>query len=289
MELSMDLSYVEKGQAASVGRQLDTAAKLCADAGFRFVDYTSNYKLQDYIGIAYRDREILDRYGITVEQCHAPFNRYGIYASQEEFMRLFKASFDCAKILGAKYIVIHADELQPTGNKWDIEELISRNYEYLAPYGEYCRKNGIVMAIENLFEDMSPLIPFIEGKNRFSSRIDEQIGLIDRFNDSAVAACWDFGHACCSFGRDEMTEKLRMLGNRLVCTHVHDNNYRQDMHLIPFLGEIDWKAQMTVLKEINYNGKLSFEFVYGHIPDNIVKSYLNYVSYVGNELMGMLV
>ena len=285
MELSISLEYVQKGKAASAGRDIETAASLCAEAGILYVDYTNDYNDPDYLKNAAKDREVLDRFGIFVEQSHAPFNRYGSYASNEEFMRRFTASFECARILGAKYMVVHADELHPNGDIWDVDDLIRRNYEYLSPYADFCRKNGMVMAIENLFEDKTWRVPQVEGKSRFTSRVEEQIGLIDRFNDSAVAACWDFGHACCSYGKEDMTPALRRLGSRLVCTHVHDNNYRQDMHLVPFFGEIDWKAQMQTLRDIGYSGKLSFELVYGHIPDNVVKTFLKYVTEVGQELL----
>lgn len=285
MELSITLDYLEKGKAAFTGRSLDLAAALCSEAGIRFVDYTSNFNDDQFTDLAKRERDILDAHGITVEQCHAPFNRYGSYPTREEFTKRFSASFEVAKILGAKYIVVHADELHPSGDIWDVQDLINRNYDDLAPFAEFCKKNGMVMAIENLFEDKTWRVPQVEGKSRFTSRVEEQIGLIDRFQDPCVAACWDFGHACCAFGKDDMTEALRSLGGRLVCTHVHDNNYRQDNHLIPFLGEIDWKAQMRTLREIGYDGKLSFEFVYGHIPDNIVRNYLSYIVSVGNELL----
>ena len=287
MELSISLEYVQKGKAAVTGRNIETAAALCAEAGIRYVDYTNDYNGPDCLKNAAREREVLDRYGICVEQSHAPFNRYGSYATREEFMSRFAASFECARILGSKYMVVHADELQPSGDIWDVDELIRRNYEYLAPYAEFCSKNGMVMAIENLFEDKTWRVPQVEGRSRFTSRIEEQIGIIDRFGVPCVAACWDFGHACCSFGKEDMTNNLRMLGSRLVCTHVHDNNYRQDMHLVPFFGEIDWKAQMNVLREIGYDGKLSFELVYGHIPDNIVKTFLKYVTEVGKELLSV--
>ena len=285
MELSISLEYVMKGKAARSGRDIETSASLLSEAGIHYVDYTNDYNASDCLENAAHDREILDRYGISVEQSHAPFNRYGSYATNEEFMSRFSASFECARILGAKYMVVHADELHPLGDIWDVDEHIRRNVEYLTPYAEYCRKNGMIMAIENLFEDKTWRVPQVEGKSRFTSRIEEQIGLIDAFHDSSVAACWDFGHACCSFGKDDMTSALRQLGNRLVCTHVHDNNYRQDMHLVPFFGEIDWKAQMRTLKEISYNGKLSFELVYGHIPDSAVKTFLKYVTEVGRELL----
>ena len=44
----------------------------------------------------------------------------------------------------------------------------------------------------------------------------------------------------------------------------------RDLHLPPFLGEIDWARQMALLKQGGYTGKLSFEMVYGVFPEALL-------------------
>jgi sugar phosphate isomerase/epimerase len=80
---------------------------------------------------------------------------------------------------------------------------------------------------------------------------------------------------------------MRVLGDRITCTHVHDNYYNMDLHLIPFYGDIDWRAQMASFKEIGYKGNLTFEFVYGKLPDSMVENFLRTAAQSGRLLLDM--
>ena len=286
MELSVTLDYLEHGRASATGRDLQTAARISREGGIRYADYVTDFSRPDWEKRAHEEREILDREGIKVEQSHAPMNRYGQWNDNDNFMEMFRRSFVCAKILGAKYMVVHADESTPLEH-WDVKKIIEHKYGYIAPMAEYCRANGMCIAIENLFEDGMMGPGSADGRSRFTSTVEEQIGIIERFADPAVGACWDFGHAACANGYDGMTDALRAVGKYLMCTHVHDNNYRQDQHLIPFMGEIRWADQMRCLKEIGYRGKLSLELVYGHIPDELMPAWMGFLVGAGNKLNEM--
>ena len=286
MELSINLGYIMGGRAAEKKRSLETAAHMCTEGGIRYVDYISNYAADDWEKQAYCAREILDKEGLIVEQSHAPYNRYGVYASNEEFLEMLHRSFVSAKILGSKHVVVHADEYHVTDH-WDVKEIIEFTYDYLAPEAEYCAANGMNLAIENVFEDGSKRHPPFDGKSRFCSRIDEHVGIIERFNAPCVRACWDFGHASCAYGHEGMTDALHAVGKYLVCTHVHDNNKRNDQHLMPYMGETCWQEQMRCLKDIGYQGKLSYEFVYGNIPDDMVPTWMKLLGEVGSKLIGI--
>lgn len=285
MELSITPDYLRKKDGGET-RTLEEICAILRGGGFRHADYMPDYTRPDWADAARRDRETLDRAGIAVEQSHAPFNRYQTFASREEFTEMFRRSFVCAQIMGAKFAVVHADEYHPEG-RWEMEEILRFTYDYLAPAADYCRAHGMVMAVENVFEDNSWRHPAVDGKSRFTSRVEEQLAIIERFNDPCVRACWDFGHACCACGPDGMTDALRRIGKYVVCTHVHDNSRRADQHLIPFMGEIDWRSQMRALEETGYPGLLSFEFVYGRVPDALLGPWMKLVSDTGRLLDGM--
>ena len=286
MELSINLGYIQGGRSAESKRSLETAARICKEGGIRYVNHISNFEAEDWEERAHRDREILDKAGLIVEQSHAPYNRYGVYQNQEVFLEMLRRSFVSAHILGSKNVVVHADEYHVTDH-WDVKEIIEFTYDYLAPGAEYCAKNGMNLAIENVFEDGTKRHPPFEGKSRFCSRIDEHLGIIERFASPNVRACWDFGHASCAYGKEYMTDALRAIGKYLVCTHVHDNNKRSDQHLIPYMGETNWREQMTCLKEIGYKGLLSYEFVYGNIQDEFISTWMKLLTDVGEKLIGM--
>ena len=284
MELSVNLKYIGKQRGTKEQRDFMQTAELCREAGFRYVDYSPECTISDWAEQARRDREILDRTGIVVEQSHAPFNRYGRYPD-ELFGTYYRNLFEASKIVGAKYVVVHADEYR-TVDHYDEQEIQEWTYEFLAPYVDYAKKNDMVVAIENVFEDQSALCPQFDGKSRFTSRLHELQGIIERFNDPAVQCCWDFGHASCEYGTENMLDAMKQMGKYLRCTHVHDNYYRMDLHLVPFLGSIDWEANMAALKKIGYSGKLSFEMTsFGCMPEALTKEWLRMLNGVGRQLV----
>ena len=283
MELSMSLDYLVRQFEMDDPRAFDKAVALCKNAGFRYVDYSPDYISDNWEARAHRDREALDRAGLRVEQTHAPFNRYGWYDAAQ-FPVCYRRLFEGSKILGARYVVVHGDEYR-TVDHYDRREIEDFTYDFLAPYVEYAEKAGMVTAIENLFEDQVARSPQIDGKSRFTARIDELQGLIERFNTPSVGCCWDFGHANCAFGREKALDAMRQVVRHIRCTHVHDNYYGKDLHLMPFLGEIDWPAHMACLRENGYQGKLSFEFVYGHFPESLLPVCLTTLRAVGDYLV----
>lgn len=283
MELSFSLNYLEKVRGSKKPRDFSEMVAICRDAGFRFVDYTPDFQSADFAEKARRDREILDAAGIVVEQTHAPMNRYRAYPD-DQFDTYYKNVFEASGIVGAKYVVVHGDEYRVT-DRYDEAEIQNFAYDFLAPYVDYAKKNGMAVAIENLFEDHC--FPEVNGRSRFTSTVEELKGLIQRFNDPAVGCCWDFGHAACSFGTDKMLSALRDMGSGIYCTHVHDNYYGRDLHVLPFHGEIDWETHMKYLKEIGYQGKFSFEMAYSSYPDALLGKWMKHIHEVGEYLVSM--
>jgi L-ribulose-5-phosphate 3-epimerase len=285
MELSINLEYVRKRRNSNELRDFAQAVELCKDAGFRYVDFSSDYKSKHWEYTAHQHREILDAAGLSVVQTHAPFNRYKTYHA-EDFKVYSDRLFAISKILGAEFIVMHADEYQ-TVDHYDEKEILAITYNYMAPYVEYAIKNNLSIAIENVFEDNVAHCPQFDGKSRFTARINELLAIIERFNTPYVSCCWDFGHAMCAYGIDGMLDALKQVGSYVSCTHVHDNYYGKDLHLAPFLGDVNWEENMQCLFDINYKGKFTFEFVYGSIPDALLPMWLKNIVTIGQYLVNL--
>lgn len=277
MELALNFGYLTKD-----GRSLAQSARWAREAGFKYLDYLSSPTRDDWEDNARRERALFDAEGLTVEQTHIPFNRYHSYPDSE-FPELCRRAVEISSILGAKYAVIHADEYRVGEDGFDADTILAWTLDYLKPYAEQCAKHGLVLAVENLFED--------KGRNaertRFTSTTDELLGVIQGMNSPMVRCCWDFGHAKCSFGAEGQLAALEKLTPYLVCTHTHDNYYEKDLHLLPFLGDTDWEAHMALLKKSGYEGKLSYEFVYGHIPDALMPAALTFARSTGEYLTGL--
>ena len=50
-----------------------------------------------------------------------------------------------------------------------------------------------------------------------------------------------------------------VLGKRIKCLHIHDNDATFDKHTAPFTGSIPWADFITALRQIGYDHDLSFE------------------------------
>jgi sugar phosphate isomerase/epimerase len=57
--------------------------------------------------------------------------------------------------------------------------------------------------------------------------------------------CFDAGHAHIGNG---IAKEFELMKERIRSTHVHDNDSKDDLHLFPNRGTIDWRATMALLR-----------------------------------------
>ncbi len=272
MELSINPSYVMRKYGTGELREPLEAFRLCLDAGFKLFDHTPNTTADDWEARAYKLADELAGLGGQIHQTHAPYNRYkkeDVELFTERVRRQIKAS----SIVGAKYIVIHADEYRSPDKPFTPEDALEYIVGYYRPLVEYAASLGVTAAIENLFEDNCG--PRKGERSRYTSYAEEVLAVMDAFAEYNAGCCWDFGHAHVSYGKEDI-HGLEKVASRLVCTHVHDNSHHSDLHQIPYEGEIDWTAQMKCLRDANYQGNISLELVYGRYPDALVPDMLAY-------------
>ena len=51
-----------------------------------------------------------------------------------------------------------------------------------------------------------------------------------------------------------------MLGHdRLSALHVHDNDYKNDTHTLPYYGKMNWDEITKALSDIKYKGRFTYE------------------------------
>ncbi|MBE7042922.1 MAG: sugar phosphate isomerase/epimerase [Ruminococcaceae bacterium] len=270
MELSIGLDYLKKTPDCML-RTTEQAAKICKEGGISYVDYLSPVTEDNWEELAHKEAEMFSRVGIRVHQSHAPFNRYS-YVEEELFQTYMLRSVEAARILGATYLVIHGDEYNTFPR--DTQDAHAWSKKFFSPIADLAAKKGITLAFENVFEDDN------RGRKRYTSSVEDLIALTDSLN---CVCCWDYGHGRVQY-KDKDLLALKQIGSRLACTHVHDSYYGSDLHVPPFFGQIDWKSHMEHLKEINYSGMLSFEPVYGQMPDELVTDYLRFMKKIGDVL-----
>jgi sugar phosphate isomerase/epimerase len=162
-------------------------------------------------------------------------------AARDEAVRETIVAMEAARRLGAADVVLHlglphGQEIPPGDND---AGAIRRSLETLAQSAD---RAGVRLALE--------VIP--NGLSTPNVLID----LIDADLEVGAGICLDFGHAHILGDAPEATEAL---SGYVTTTHVHDNDGRDDSHLVPFEGSIDWTATLTQLWKSGYSGALVFE------------------------------
>lgn len=201
-------------------------------------------------------REWLADVGLTLHSVHAPIVeafRHGRWigsfsnASRDETRR--QAALDEARAALAiadkvpfRYLVVHlgmpsVEQVPPGDNHRDAAR---RSVEELVPAAAAVGVRVALEVIPNALSSAAALVRFL----------DEELDGID------AGVCLDYGHAHLM---GDVAEAIETLSGHLWTTHVHDNHGRQDDHLVPFDGRIDWNAAMATTQKIGYDGVMMLE------------------------------
>ena len=84
---------------------------------------------------------------------------------------------------------------------------------------------------------------------------------------SFAVACLDVGHVGLPTGTAyEAQDFVRALGHlRLKSLHIHVNDYKWDLHQMPYRGKLDWDSITAALGEINYDGDFTYEVDFDYV------------------------
>jgi sugar phosphate isomerase/epimerase len=89
-------------------------------------------------------------------------------------------------------------------------------------------------------------------------RIKEVNQILDSVLEENVGILVDVGH-CWHRAREEPSEVIREAANRLFLLHINDNNGKEDDHLIPGEGAINWGNILKALEKVSYKGIFMME------------------------------
>lgn len=83
--------------------------------------------------------------------------------------------------------------------------------------------------------------------------------VIENIHSKNAGVCFDSGHYHLYFDDEFDFNRFK---DRIFAVHLHDNDKKDDLHLIPFDGTLDWKAVVTRLKNSGYSGPITVEPCY---------------------------
>ena len=111
---------------------------------------------------------------------------------------------------------------------------------------EICRTAetlGVRLAVEVIPNDLSSAATLVT--------------MLERdFDTTSVGLCMDFGHAHLM---GDVPDAIETAAEHLITTHVHDNRRRDDDHLVPYQGSIDWASALVTMRKIGYDGTYLME------------------------------
>ena len=278
----------------------EKAAEICKKAGFDSMDYSlgcmekpedifNNEK--EYIKAAEDFRKIVDANGLPITQTHTPFVFSG-WKDPETYEKFIipaiRRSIEISAILGAKVAVVHP--LHHFVYKGHEEEIYEKNMEFYRSLIPICREYGIRVGIENMFQR-----ELLRAHISFDTcaTISEFIRYVDTLDSEYMVACLDIGHVGLPVTDERAWDFIRALGHdRLQSLHVHDNDYRNDRHALPYQGKIDWNEVTRALGEIDYQGDFTYELdgkviVPEGMDESFIPTQVKYIADIGKLLCNM--
>jgi sugar phosphate isomerase/epimerase len=95
------------------------------------------------------------------------------------------------------------------------------------------------------------------------------VTMIERDLDAAHAGiCLDFGHAHLM---GDVADTIEIAAEHVMATHVHDNRRRNDDHLVPYLGSINWDMALMTMQKIGYEGTYLMELSNTSVPETVLE------------------
>ena len=242
---------------------MEKAIEMLSEAGFDGLDLTmtdipkgtSAFCTDEYREYAKKYREIAKKNNIPFVQAHAPCE-YRHEASDEDVEKMTKLvirSIEVASLAGCEIIVVHP--LQHMNYTNNIEKLFKMNVEYYSYLAQYAEKFNIKIAAENMFQnDKHTGLP----KDSTCALPSEFCSYIDEVGSPYVVGCLDIGH-CVLVNREPSDVLMYMGKDRIKCIHLHDNDYRSDLHTLPYTGKIDFEPIFRAFADMGYEGNITYE------------------------------
>ena len=225
--------------------------------GFEAIELFATRSHFDYRndGAVERLGQWLNETGLALHSIHAPitdvFGREGWSATystavndnakRQAAVQETDAAMQIAKRIPFDVAVLHLGTPATMNNPGDNHRGAAiRSLEEISHAAEPLGVRVAVEVIPNRLSDAGSLAALLE------SEIDAR----------HVGICLDFGHAHLM---GDVADAVETVAEHVITTHVHDNRGRDDEHLVPYLGTIDWNLALVTMQKIGYDGTYMME------------------------------
>jgi sugar phosphate isomerase/epimerase len=90
----------------------------------------------------------------------------------------------------------------------------------------------------------------------------------------------------------DVVDAIETCSGHVITTHLHDNRGRNDDHLVPGKGAIDWDAATLAFQKVGYDGVWMFELAVADERRPILeqaakaRERLESLLHIGDEMLG---
>lgn len=160
---------------------------------------------------------------------------------REAAIRETEAALGIAKRIPFDLLVLHLGTPANMRNADDNHRAAAtRSLDEICQLAEPLGVRVAVEVIPNRLSDASSLVSILESE----------------LEGSRTGICLDFGHAHLM---GEVADAVETVAEHIITTHVHDNHGREDEHLVPYRGSIDWDQALVTMQKIGYEGTYLME------------------------------
>ena len=234
------------------------------ECGFHYVDYDlfstmrtddAPYMQPDWKRCAEETRSRMEKIGVRSLVGHAPAGEPAAPGMREKLLERTRRAIEVSAVLGIENLAYHPGG-QPGMTRC---EYLDFNVSYARALLPTLEKCGITLMLENVGRWDEPYYCHDAG---------EMLALIEAVDHPLYQACLDTGHLSLQDG--QQYETVMGLGMHLRGLHVQDNfgslpvastnrMWRQDLHLPPLMGCVNFDEILLGLQQINYRGLFNLE------------------------------
>lgn len=221
------------------------------EISFGGYDDTVNLDFKEY-------KRLADKYGITLWSFHLPFMPFTTIdpAHFDETVRKFTVGYfielmkEAKRDAGISLFVIHpsGEPIHEDDRTASFNQLKKSISELVA----FADKNEMTLAVENLPRSCL-------GRN--SEDMQKILGI-----HPSLKMCFDINHA----GAEHAPDIIKRFKERIITLHISDYMGKDECHLMPGEGVVDWVETVRSLKAIGYKGPFLYEISRGKEEDGVI-------------------
>ena len=263
---------------------LKSTCKKLREIGYDCVDYAigdyeevNPYLIQDrkiWTEFFKEQARIINGEGLTVSQTHGAFptdldpNNPRVFTP--EVLEIHKKEIEATNLLNSKHIVIHPIHVEDSKDVY-----VKTNVKAFSQLTPTLKEFGVKNCVENMWAKNSQTNQFYATG---CSLPEDMLTIINELNDNdAFCACLDTGHL--NILKIDVADAVKKLGDKLEVLHVHDNLDNADSHFPISFGSTDWEKFAKALKEVNYQGVFSLEFIFPRFRQFGKNAFIKYLEY----------